>query len=299
MKDLKTQGHITADPFNAVNRDEPLLKVAVVTISSEEFALVFSMNHAVADGHTAYTIYAGLDVDPSAPPLKKLTFQRNFEYRAAAQEIMGRAKEEFQESVRFGLGFVGFMITRHCRPAPKRSVWKVSEEWLAKQKEVAKDTEGVKFVSSNDVIASWWMNKSKFALFGTMSINLRGHVKGVTEDMAGNYENVLLFQKDEYATAPGIRKAFLTQGRIGTSRESLPSYLECASSRSAFITNWSNFFQEIRLPECQQIFHMPPPDDLPFPETCIVFRPSKDCLGVMLWERGGQSFEPGFGERIM
>ena len=93
---------------------------------------------------------------------------------------------------------------------------------LAAIAEEKKNTHGLPFVSTNDILTSWFLRASG-ADIGMMSINFRNRVKTLTDDMAGNYESGILYRPPDYENASMIRKSLANYHRASEPETSLPS----------------------------------------------------------------------------
>ena len=209
---LRKDGVFCKEGYYGQDRDEPMCRVAIVHTGPGSFALVTSMNHCIGDGHTFYTFHNALDVDPAgANQVTSMSFDRNFDASVAAEELMGVHKTRWSQSIAF---FTGMFIMKMFRPPQRKSVWIVSSDWLAEQKQTAV-ARGVPFISSNDAITSWFLGSSNFCNIGLMAINMRGRVRNLGDEHVGNYENLLVFQKGEYESPADIRQAIIGP-RLGT-----------------------------------------------------------------------------------
>jgi len=105
----------------ATDEDEPLFKVAVIPIETEEtddsqatplqqaitlpgFALVVSMNHTLGDGHTYYRLYGMLSADTEVEVLDPL---RVDDFEKAKTVVIGEKENAMFTSAGLGLGILG------------------------------------------------------------------------------------------------------------------------------------------------------------------------------------------------
>ena len=78
---------------------------------------------------------------------------------------------------------------------------------MAQAKKEAAENDGVPFVSTNDVLASWFLQNTQCD-FGMMVFNCRNRLAGHTDLHAGSYLNTLFYQRPD-SSAPGlIRQSF-------------------------------------------------------------------------------------------
>ena len=83
------------------------------------------------------------------------------------------------------------------------SAYLVNTEWLAEQKAAAKGTGETGFVSSNDVLTSWFLSTGKYDS-GCMVFNLRDRIPGYDSTHAGNYQSMIHYW-------PEVRRRCVTQ----------------------------------------------------------------------------------------
>ena len=178
-------------PIGDASLAVPLFVVTAVEAASARFALVISMSHVIADGHTYYSIYGQLSdaaADGADAPATALVAKRDDDFGMMLRCAL-KARSEWP-------------LHPHGTPAASeplpRGVWRFREEWLAaeKQRAVAEAAaaaggeaggEAVAFVSTNDVICSWIFSRGAYDV-GIVSANLRGRMSGLKAAHAGNYE---------------------------------------------------------------------------------------------------------------
>lgn len=302
-----------------IDLDEPLFKVAVVHLDEEKgskpsefdrvrkgsfddknisragFVLIVSMNHIIGDGHTFYMIRNMLSKDVEIESMDA-TLVPTFE----KMEIDTVGHEEV--NLLFGCGGLCSMLNQLityccccCCDSGNRDrnihVYNVNSKVIQQEKDRAKQEGKVPFVSSNDVITSWFLRRCKREI-SLMLVNLRDRqplIQDVTNVHAGNYETFLVYVTGDYETPAQIRQsirnpdgAFCVK-RFGNSR--LPGCCEMSTSRNAVVTNWATFHRDINMDGCTPKVHLP---YLPFPykfsesDTCVIFKKTKEQLGVLL-----------------
>ena len=139
-----------------------------------------------------------------------------------------------------------------------------------------------KFVSTNDILTSWFLKSDKLT-FGIMAVNMRGRMTGITNTLAGNYEYSLHYFPQQYSTPLGIRKALVNKAGLRTSRSDFSSVFERLRTRHGLVTNWASVHQDLVLPGCKQIVHMPIIDSPPMFGGCLViFKATAEQLGMYL-----------------
>jgi len=161
----------------ATDKDVALFKVAVVPIEAEStdgvrsaplqqrlslpgFALVVSMNHTLGDGHTYYSLYNMLSMDSKVEALDPV---RVSGFEAAKTDVIGEKETAMLGSAGFGLGIlVTYLGARVSRRAPQNvQINEVDPAWLAREKDHARQEAQVPFVSSNDVLTSWFFRSMR------------------------------------------------------------------------------------------------------------------------------------------
>merc|ERR1712046_20439 len=105
----------------------------------------------------------------------------------------------------------------------------------------------------------------------------------------GNYEEFMVLQRGEYEKPSCIRRA--VQGpHLGNPHGKAPSFATSLRSHMSVVTNWSTFAKDVRLPGCKELLRLGTfGSDVFFGEAAVIFRARPGTLGVMMWERGGQT----------
>lgn len=170
-----------ASSRDSVGTGSPLFRVALLPDASapdSAFALVVSANHSLVDGHGFYSLYNMLSADARAVALEPI---RKQELPVKMLEAVGG---EFSSTMPASPGFIVRYSVGQLReaffPQTKACMFKISAEWLAKQKASAARVGNMAFVSTNDCIASEFFNCAQ-ADEGRMLINFRGRVAGCKE----------------------------------------------------------------------------------------------------------------------
>jgi len=282
---------------DCLNKNEPLFKVAIISINKEKFALVVSLSHIIADGHTYYSVMKMLSNNEE---MVALVPNRKVFYDTLGPSLLGPVEASFPLS----FSMVCFFIWKFLTRKPKSSCYHytVNSKAVAELKghimsDIKKDykeddIKQVSFVSTNDIISSKFFSNSSIHLrLGFMVMNFRERVKEITNKDAGNYEGILIMNVPCDTCHPKLIRASLTPKNDGTFRRTsseklssgttlslskLPGLWELLTSEVGIISNWSSFdFDEIRLPGCKQLVHLP---CLAIPavsvlNVCVIFRP--------------------------
>ena len=306
----------------ATDEDEPLFKVAVIPIKAEEteanshtplqhamtlpgFALVVSMNHTLGDGHTYYKLYGMLSADTDIEVLNPV---RVTGFEEAKTEVVGEKENAMFKSAGVGLGimgaYLGAKISR--RPPQNVCIHQIDPDWLAREKAKAKQESQVPFVSSNDVISSWFFREMESDMH-IMLANFRSRkpdILDLNEQHVGNYEaNVPYFQGDIENPAL-IRQSIrdvdggFRARRAGSPATEIPKFFTLVRNKSALITNWATFYRDVVLQgDTKGKESRPYNPKLHFPiletdgiitsvwNNGIIFRPRAGELGILMITR--------------
>lgn len=154
----------------------------------------------------------------------------------------------------------------------------VDPDKMKETKKIAADEGGVPFVSTNDVITSWFMTQTS-CTSGGMAMNLRNRLEGHTDLHAGNYECFMYYRKEDYASPALIRKSLATLNRVVTKDKDLPAWYQDLGARCSVITNWSTFANPNEIEGCEEDAHLP--------IYCRPYWPSSSLQMFMIVFRGG------------
>jgi len=256
-----------------MDKDLPIARVTIVSGPTDQssFALVFSLAHTVADGHTYYRILnqlGGQAASPLGVPRKPL----------ALASVIGEKEHKWLFGApHFAVAIAGMISGKKT----KAHAFLVDQARVAEGKAAAKAA-GAAFVSTNDLLTSSFASLVDARLC-MMAINLRGRVEGLDPSDAGNYEGMLLLDRETYGSPAAVR-ATLQSGPPfgGTCSTPLPGVCGGIFSQIAQITNWSTFSKDLLFDGCDERLHLPIVDLGMIPYECsIIFRPSPGKLGVL------------------
>ncbi|RTR32004.1 hypothetical protein [Shewanella atlantica] len=256
----------------ATDKDEALFKVAVIPVKVEAidsdssaplqqamteagFALVISMNHTLGDGHTYYKLYDMLSADTDIEALDPVRVDG---FEAAKIQVVGEQESAMFRSPAVAMGimgdYLGAKITR--RPPQNVAIHHIEPEWLSRQKAKAKQEHVAPFVSSNDIISSWFFREMRADL-NIMLANFRSRqpsIAGLNEQHAGNYEANVPYFKGDIENPALIRQSIhnpdgtFRARRAGTPATEIPEFMTLLHNKSALITNWATFYRDLVLP---------------------------------------------------
>ena len=269
-----------------------LTRMTVVSSGSgEDCAVIFSMSHTIADGHTYYHILNMLSI--TSDPLKSpMQVKRVQEAAPKMIEAQGKADYDFTTSIgHIGAAAMGAMFGKKAR----LYTYYVDETKIATKKAICKEVaskEGKEtvIVSHNDIITSAFGNCVDGRLIN-MAVNWRGRVEGIMDPFyAGNYEYVLWLDKQQYQSPLGVRECLQSGPPYFKSHgdRPLPGMWEALTKcKFGNIVNWAGFIGELVFVEgCEQKLHVPivPMNLIPY-ETCLIFRPVANRLAVMYFSK--------------
>ncbi len=241
------------------------------------FALLFSMSHSVADGYTYYKI---LNMLTRTGKTQALNVTRKNQIPPSMIEAVGKKEHGF---------FTGAAHMLNAVLGLKRSKKnKVSAFYIdtAKINHIKNEVvleKHTDFISTNDIIFSAFSNFTK-ARISLMAINFRSKLSGLDDNDAGNYEGVVLYDKDNYETPEKVRNALLTGPPYTGISSQLPGFLTGITCKMSLITNWASLTKDITLAGCETILHLPIINSMPY-DAGIIFRPQPGKMGIMIFSK--------------
>jgi hypothetical protein len=249
-----------------IDKDKSLFKVALIDMTSAQsssepgsseplFALVFSMSRALGDGHTFYQVNNMLDPKRS---IRALQFERSQSFMNELLAIQGPNFPAWFKSPAALFGFVGTLLAGLLIREAHTAVFEIDEEQMKAKKTELLDASKNKmgFLSSNDIIAALFF-KHSYDEFSLMLLNFRNRIKSLTDNMAGNYESYLPYDREEGTNPNAIRESVQA---LRTKGDFIPSAWQSFRSRCAVTSNWSTFYADVVLPGTVIDAHMPAMD---------------------------------------
>ena len=265
---------------------EPIFKVFIVPCRKspdELFGLSFQMSHAVGDGATYYQLLRML-CSIEEHHVVKLNPVRHLKLREQQIAILGKEEEGHLTSKTWTLTYaIGLLWAKLMLRPTRRQFALVDMSKVEEAKRLAVKGGEVDFVSTNDVITSWFFNQTR-CLTAKMAINWRNRLDGLTERDAGNYLNVIFYQQEDYASPTLIRKSLSKFRRAVTTK--MPGFFSIFLQESAAVTNWSNFACPNEIEGCEEDLHVPV---APVSHSSIllnmliIFRAGEGKLGLMYY----------------
>ena len=288
--------HQTKASSKCVNRNEVVFKVTLIEISSVSYAVMVSLNHMIGDGYTFYKLSSMLSrgVTPtSLDPVRNHSFQ---------QEAEALLCPHFMAMLRHPLVLVGFLYNTFMYSPRKPYVCVVDTPFVEREKmkyaqgqkeqslaPAQGDDQRPSFISTNDIITSWYVRFSKCAYAG-MIVNFRNRLQGYTDAMCGNYARAVLHCAADVQQPQGIRESLLRlqlppplQRVGGSSRpDRAADKLALLTLNFAGVTSWASFYEEVSLPGSEVALHLPVMS-LSSMGCRIVFKCNKRDTSVVLW----------------
>jgi len=90
-----------------------------------------------------------------------------------------------------------------------------------------------------------------------MALNWRNRLQGHTDRHAGNYENLIFYEEEDYASPGLIRKSLEFNKRAVTKETKFPSWFEFARTKCCCVTNWTTFARPNMIEGCEEDIHFP------------------------------------------
>jgi len=154
-----------------------------------------------------------------------------------------------------------YLGAKFSRRAPQNvCVNEVDSAWVAKEKVRAKQEEQVPFVSSNDVLTSWFFRKMNSDIH-LMVANFRSRqpsILNLSEEQVGNYEANLPYFPGDVETPALIRQSIrgadgeFRAKRSASPETEIPSAWKLLRNRVSIITNWATFYCDLVLQDDAQ-----------------------------------------------
>jgi hypothetical protein len=269
----------------------PVWKVTVMPCrddSDNYFAVLFSLSHVVGDGAVFYRLHRMLcSIDEEVEALKMETIK---EWDRIVQDALGADAVAFTKSPAITVkALMGFIHAKLIRPLlngqANEELWfLVDNDAMKVEKKRQAAEAGVPFVSTNDVLTSWFLRESgSSAAF--LCVDFRNRLPGATEAHGRNYWGVIVYQREDFASAALVRESLGSLRR--TESGTLPTAWDFISKGSlGAATSWASFPSRMELPGCMKEVHCPLFDFASFCPTSFVvmrtFSPLEGKIGVYI-----------------
>ena len=278
-----------------------------------KFILIHSLNSSIADPATFYKIYAMISSDQ---PVERLDPTRIDCIEEVKQPMLG-GDPNFMRSQAVRSGIAKRLLQGERRANsnldPKRlpnkaTLWIVNREQIQAVKEAHKikntradDEPSMPYVSTNDILTSWFLSQKNDAVIGCLKADLRGKHPLVPTDRAGNYETEIIYNTGIDTKTPSWIRASLARrdGRMKRYGDKdlpgiggLSGKLGSAPGAS-IMTNWSALYKAVVLKQTGRRLIKP---EVHFPillqrkgiedsigwSSMVVFRYNEEKLGVLV-----------------
>jgi hypothetical protein len=186
--------------------ETPLLRLTVIDTTPGCFAVYFSVSHTIADGYTFYKLWSMLS---TAEQPYAMSINRVHSFSKDLNDVLApNDGESWFHSVATTVNFV--FTALFCSRA-RAVLHAIPNEWVEQQKVAHKATESVPFVSSNDVVTSLLFRLSGCDV-SFMAVNFRRRIAALTNEMAGNYESVLVRNNPSCMSISKKKLTFIASG---------------------------------------------------------------------------------------
>ncbi|KAJ3286142.1 hypothetical protein HDU79_006715 [Rhizoclosmatium sp. JEL0117] len=278
-----------------MNKQLPLFSVSVLT-SKSHFALVVSLNHAIADGATFYKI---ANMFSESCMVESLAFERVQSFPQELKLVVPDVSTlEVTLSMRLSMVYTFIskvlqfawqkvVLRQDCFPTcvrPIPATWIASEKRKSQAEGAGKES----FVSSNDIVTSYLLRVTN-CHYGAMAVNLRNRMPGIHSLLAGNYESVVLYMPPDFMKPQQIRASISHPSGV-LKRMNFQAKLPNPDRwlvKFGNVTNWAGLYGEtdMRLRGSGKMVRhetLPVVHEVPMPLSLfIVFAPRKGELAVL------------------
>ncbi len=279
-----------------INTDEVMFKISLIPVTKNQFAIVISLNHTLGDGATYYSIFEMLSSNVKA---RELTPTRLDNFEIEKSEIMGKVESKLTNSLYLILGIIFKMLGNKlsAKTDTKVGINKIDLSVINKIKKKAKE---VNFVSTNDILTSWFFQQAKSDT-NFMVANFRNRKLpslSLTENNAGNYQGVIPYFNKDITSPSHIRKSIINKNgsfrakRAFTPKITFLQKIKFLKSKTSLITNWSTFYKDLILTPKTGEEQLSPILHYPIVELnsviasswncAIIFRPKIDELAILV-----------------
>mmetsp|Transcript_37058 Transcript_37058/g.47887 ORF Transcript_37058/g.47887 Transcript_37058/m.47887 type:complete len:262 (-) Transcript_37058:621-1406(-) len=235
-----------------IDKNMPIILLTLAESSPNEFALIFSMSHVIADGHTYYNI---LNMLKPGTEVRSLNAIRIMSFSERSKDAYGRKSLEWIDTLPASLLMMRSMM---CNSTAKIYAYYLDDDKIAKaKKEGIKNNSNVKYVTTNDILTSGFFNVCRTRI-GVMGFDCRDKgLDDITSELAGNYVTSLVMDPEVFGTPASLREMYTPGVPYITTKMPLPGCC-CGNGRTAMVTSWSAFATGlITLDGCEMVIHLP------------------------------------------
>jgi hypothetical protein len=152
---IRKSGAILSTGSELVKKRLPFVRITIspdAEMPDSRFIMVFSINHAIADGHTAYELFSGLS---SGNSITVMNPHKRENAPALMKEAVGEKTDKYMTNPALLLSVIGGGMLGY---SAKITALFVDEKKVQQLKEAAKSDSATGFVSTNDIITSHFGN---------------------------------------------------------------------------------------------------------------------------------------------
>jgi len=231
-----------------IDKDERLVQLIVFQNHDRtKLAAMFSLNHVIGDGFTLYHIWKMLDKDQL---VERLVAERNHNMMVAVQQ-----KTNLQPlscgalDIKVALGLFGRGLWwKLCGNAPpNKFIYRVNSAEIQKQKAIY-NTEA-SFVSTNDILCTWFFTLCEPKEGLLMDVNVRDRIPELHRSMAGNYIASCPINFTDIETAKDFRNKW-----TGILKKEIEADETCYSNISS---DTMSLYHQVELPGYSHYIHLP------------------------------------------
>ena len=258
---------------HALKPDQCRWRVYLVDLSdagdgSADYALVTALVHSVGDGHTYYKLHNmhSADVQPYALEPKRdysLDLQENHKYLPAGLPI---GDDNFYtciipSAIYVGLRYLAYAAVGRTAPPPFGRTFAVDRAAVEAEKRrvCAEPGNTEAFVSTNDVLASFFLNKlpTDMCYNQYMALSTRARIPEHKDNMVGNYVDAVVFSKKDTISPTLIRRVLKNGGPAALADDGPRPLWKRFGGVFGVVTNWAGFHTSITTPAHEEAFHFP------------------------------------------
>mmetsp|Transcript_12499 Transcript_12499/g.24325 ORF Transcript_12499/g.24325 Transcript_12499/m.24325 type:complete len:435 (-) Transcript_12499:240-1544(-) len=272
----------------------PLFRIILMKLSADYMAYAVEVNHMIADGCTHYQIQNLINCAVNGRSVPELDWKPAPEAVAFPALYNGEDKEmaltgwlpSFMEKCgEYAPG------TENARIADVTILTTDSVAALKKEYQAVADAEGLKYLSTNDLIVAGLTEVVEHGANCHMIANMRDRMPGVSGNVAGNYERVIHFPASKAAATPTfvrlLNKTWGYFGQKGNPRLSSEGGPKEAGQACNFlaVTNWASLTHFIEPAGTCVVAHCAPSNyvtDVAGFDLAVIFKAdSKGTLAVL------------------
>ena len=271
--------YIVKTAFKLYRKKNRLTKLVILHLDDQRFLLIFSLSHLIGDGHTFYQIFNMLS---SQSEVYGLNVIRKSEM-VQAKDFIPKKHLNFI----FSPTMIFWLIIKvlFSRKKVRVDSFELNKSYVQQQKQAAKEGGVVPFVSTNDILSSTYAHLSDSNAM-MLAINFRNRIPAITDKDAGNYEDILVIDKERSSTNEKIR-TLINDLKNEVPKIKFPKGRAVLKSNPVFITNWAGFSKPIIIENAQSLIHLPlyTTKQINF-DLCVVYSPRVDVVSALFFMKG-------------